>query len=82
MSESHTVPKRWAKGIEHDANMRTVICEGLSWAWPQLNLGRTQDGQPVNDADTPTPREPVRVHHSNEEAQIAIHTSALALKVP
>jgi acetate kinase len=64
---------------EHDATVRATICDGLTWLG--LNLGRTRDGQPAKDANTPTSRGSIRVLPSDEDAQIAIHTSTLAFTV-
>jgi acetate kinase len=61
---------------EHDAKVRAGICGGLSWLGAGLDPARNQALEdPISD---PTSRCSVRVLPSEEEAQIALHTAALA----
>jgi acetate kinase len=61
---------------EHDAKVRADICSGLSWLGVSLDPARNQSLEdPISD---PTSRCSVRVLPSEEDAQIAAHTGALA----
>jgi acetate kinase len=61
---------------EHDAEVRAEICDGLSWFGVSLDMGRNQSSEGcISD---PRSRCAVRVLSSEEDAQIAVHTAALA----
>jgi acetate kinase len=61
---------------EHDAEVWAAICSGISWLGVSLDPARNQSlGDPISD---PTSRCTVRVLPSQEDAQIAAHTSELA----
>lgn len=61
---------------EHDAMVRAEICRGLSWLGVSLHPARNQSlDDPISD---PTSRCSVRVLPSEEDVQIALHTSELA----
>ncbi len=63
---------------ENDAQVRGAICSHLSWIGVSLDEGRNQSADnPVNAAFS---RCAVRVIASQEDAQIALHTFALAAK--
>lgn len=61
---------------EHDAEVRADICDGLSWFGVSLDPERNQSSEGcISDARS---RCTVRVVSSEEDAQIAVHTAALA----
>lgn len=61
---------------EHDAKVRAGICGGLSWLGVSLDPARNRSLEdPISD---PTSRCSVSVLPSEEDAQIAAHTAALA----
>lgn len=61
---------------EHDAEVRTGICDGLSWFGVRLDPERNQSSEGcISDAGSCCA---VRVLSSEEDAQIAVHAAALA----
>jgi acetate kinase len=67
----------FAGGIgEHDPAVRAAICDGLSWLGVRLDRARNETSTGlISDR---TSRCPVRVIPSQEDAQIAFHTSRIA----
>lgn len=61
---------------EHDAEVRADICNNLSWFGVSLDPERNQSSEGcISDRRS---RCAVRVLFSEEDAQIAVHTAALA----
>jgi acetate kinase len=61
---------------EHDAEVRAEICDGLSWQGIRLDLAENQFSK--GTISHSTSRCQVRVLHSQEDLQIAVHTWKLA----
>jgi acetate kinase len=60
---------------EHDARVRTAICDGL--AWHGIVLDAARNGASANLISAPASHCPVRVLPAQEDAQIARHTREL-----
>jgi acetate kinase len=63
---------------ENDAEVRADICRGLSWIGVSLDEGRNKSG--CNPISNPASRCLVHVLASQEDEQIASHTSCIATK--